>query len=43
MIRNLSDEEKISYIIIGICIGLMMGIFIGISLDTWTLIDTLGL
>jgi uncharacterized membrane-anchored protein YhcB (DUF1043 family) len=29
MIRNLSDNEKIDYIIIGIIIGIMIGIFIG--------------
>jgi uncharacterized transporter YbjL len=27
--RNLSESEKIEYIIIGICIGIMIGYFIG--------------
>lgn len=31
MIRNLSDDEKVSYIIIGIAIGIMVGYFFGIA------------
>ena len=30
MIRNLPDDDKISYILIGIAIGIMIGYFIGL-------------
>ena len=30
MIRNLPDDDKISYILIGIFIGMMVGYFIGL-------------
>jgi len=30
MIRNLSNEEKISYILIGMGLGIMIGYFIGL-------------
>ncbi len=43
MQRNLTDDEKISYVIIGICIGLMVGIVIGVSLDTITMVNELNL
>jgi len=32
MIRNLSDSEKVQYIIIGIWIGIMIGYFLGLTL-----------
>ena len=37
MIRNLSNNEKIDYIVIGIIIGIMIGIFIGmvIGKNVW--------
>jgi|MDSZ01.2.fsa_nt_gb uncharacterized membrane-anchored protein YhcB (DUF1043 family) len=33
MIRNLRDEEKINYIIIGIVIGVMIGYVIGLVMS----------
>tara|TARA_Y100000004_G_scaffold194775_1_gene260190 strand:+ start:347 stop:460 length:114 start_codon:yes stop_codon:yes gene_type:complete len=32
MIRNLSDSEKVQYIIVGIWIGMMIGYFLGLAL-----------
>ena len=32
MIRNLSNNEKIDYIVIGIIIGIMVGFFIGMAM-----------
>ena len=42
MIRNLSDEEKISYILIGIAIGVGIGFIVKTWLDTSELIQTIG-
>ena len=42
MIRNLSDEEKISYILIGIAIGVGAGFIAKAWLDTSELIQTIG-
>lgn len=33
MVKQLNDEEKISYIIIGICIGVMLGFVIGLTIS----------
>tara|TARA_Y100000004_G_C8657717_1_gene303847 strand:+ start:136 stop:273 length:138 start_codon:yes stop_codon:yes gene_type:complete len=42
MIRNLSDEEKISYILIGIAIGIGVGFVLKAWIDTSELIQTIG-
>tara|TARA_B100000073_G_scaffold330091_1_gene318278 strand:- start:155 stop:292 length:138 start_codon:yes stop_codon:yes gene_type:complete len=42
MIRNLSDEEKISYILIGIAIGIGAGFMLKAWIDTSELIQTIG-
>lgn len=41
-IRNISDEEKISYIMIGIAIGIAIGFVIKAWLDTSELIKNIG-
>tara|TARA_B100000902_G_scaffold146500_1_gene143599 strand:+ start:1565 stop:1699 length:135 start_codon:yes stop_codon:yes gene_type:complete len=40
--RNLTDEEKISYILIGIAIGVGLGFIIKVWIDTSELIQTIG-
>lgn len=42
MIRNLSDDEKISYILIGIAIGVGVGFIIKAWIDTSELLQTIG-
>ena len=42
MIRNLSDEEKISYILIGIAIGIGVGFVLKAWIDTSELLQTIG-
>jgi|TARA_B100001094_G_scaffold331962_1_gene402125 hypothetical protein len=40
--RNLTDEEKISYVLIGIAIGIAVGFLLKVWIDTTTLINTIG-
>tara|TARA_B100000519_G_scaffold91257_1_gene79400 strand:- start:4143 stop:4280 length:138 start_codon:yes stop_codon:yes gene_type:complete len=42
MIQSLSDDEKISYILIGIAIGVGIGFIVKAWLDTSELIQTIG-
>lgn len=42
MIRNLSDDEKIGYVILGIAIGIGLGFMIKVWIDTSELIQTIG-
>ena len=35
MLSNLSDSEKIEYIVIGMIIGCMIGFFLGLGLTEW--------
>ncbi len=40
--RNLTDDEKISYILIGIAIGIGAGFMIKTWLDTISFLQTIG-
>jgi len=40
--RNLTDEEKISYILIGIAIGIGVGFVVKAWIDTSELLQTIG-
>lgn len=42
MMRNLTDEEKISYILIGIAIGIGVGFVVKAWIDTSELLQTIG-
>lgn len=42
MIRNLSDDEKIGYVILGIAIGVSLGFMIKVWIDISELIQTIG-
>jgi len=41
MNKNLTNEEMIEYIVVGILIGIAIGFILKVILDTYILVDTL--